>query len=244
MTVLGSAGTYPHPGNPCSGYLVQSPTASVWLDVGPGTFGPLQEHVALSEVDAIVISHEHPDHCLELPVVRNAARYVFGLSDVVVYGTAGTRRIIEGVVGGPLDPPFAWTDISDGSQVQVGDISLTFARTDHPVETLAVRAEAGGRVFAYSADTGSDWSFDRLDPERRGFDLVLCEATLPEEEAGAYQHLTGTEAGRMSAAAGARRLALTHLYPGVERERLEAAEGPDAFAGPVEIARPGYTFTV
>lgn len=244
MTVLGSAGTYPHPGNPCSGYLVQSPTTSVWLDAGTGTFGPLQEHVGLADVDAIIISHEHPDHCLEMPVVRNAARYVLGIHDIAVYGTAGARELLEGVVGGPLDPPFQWTDVTDGSTVEVGDISFRFSRTDHPVETLAVRAEANGRILGYSADTGSDWSFERLDPGGAGFDLVLCEATLPSDQAGIYQHLTGAEAGAMSAAAGARRLSLTHMYEGVEHDRLKEAEAAEAFEGPVEIARPGYTFTV
>lgn len=244
MTVLGSAGTYPHPGNPCSGYLVQSPTTAVWLDAGTGTFGPLQEHVALSDLDAIVVSHEHPDHCLELPVVRNAARYVFEIESIPVYGTAGTRELLEAVVGGPLDPPFRWTDVTDGSSVQVGDISFDFSQTDHPVETLAVRAAANGRVFGYSSDTGTDWSFERLDPHRTGFDLVVCEATLPGEQAGSYQHLTATEAGAMCAAAQARRLALTHMYEGVEHDRVKEAEAPDAFGGPVETARPGYTFTV
>lgn len=90
VTVLGSAGTFPQVDNPCSGYLVRTPSTTIWVDAGPGTFAALQGHVALADVDAIVLSHEHPDHWIELPVVRNAARYVLGLEGIAVFGTGGT----------------------------------------------------------------------------------------------------------------------------------------------------------
>lgn len=242
VTVLGSAGTFAHPGNACSGYLVQTPETSVWLDCGPGTLAALQEHVPLAEVDAVVVSHEHPDHWLELPVVRNAARYVLGIDRLAVYGTAGTQTAFGHLVDDP--EPLAWTVVTDGSTVTVGDLHLRFAATDHPVETLAVRVDALGRSFAYSADTGPDWSFASLDPAGSGFDLALCEATLEEADAGSAPHLTGSQAGRIAQQSGVRRLAVTHLYEGVAPARVDAASAPDAFDGPVEVALPGHVFTV
>lgn len=240
MTVLGSAASFGSPGNPCSGYLVRSPTTAVWLDCGPGTLSALQEHVALADLDAVVVTHEHPDHWLELPVVRNAGRYVLGIDHLAVYGTAGTRHLLDGLVGdrAPLD----WTDVTDGSVVVIGDLTFSFSRTDHPVETLAVRVAWRDRCFAYSADTGAGWSMTTLDPEGAGFDLVLCEASLAEHEAGAVQHLTGSQAGALARAAGARRLAVTHVYDGTGPDRADAASA--AFGGPVEVALPGHRFTV
>jgi ribonuclease BN (tRNA processing enzyme) len=243
VTVLGSAGTFGHPGNPCSGYLVQTGTTSVWLDCGPGTLAALQEHISIVDLDAVVVSHEHPDHWLELPVLRNAARYVLGVETLPVHGTAGTRELFEQVLRGKVEP-IVWNEITDGSAVTIGDQTLSFSATDHPVETLAVRVEAHGRTFAYSADTGPAWSFSALDPAGAGFDLALCEATLAEAEAGSVQHLSGSQAGRLARAAGVRRLALTHLYEGVAPDRAEAAAAPDAFDGPVEVALPGHVFTV
>lgn len=244
MTVLGSAGTFAHPDNPCSGYLVQTADTSVWIDAGPGTFAAVQEHVALGDLDAIVLSHEHPDHWLELPVIRNAARYVLGIEGIAVFGTAGTRLLAEGLVGGPLSPTIEWTTVTDGSDLTIGDLAFRFAGTDHPVETLAMRIEAGGRVLAYSADTGPAWSFAALDPGGTGFDLALCEVTLAADDAGSTQHLTAAQAGAMAAAAGVDRLAVTHFYQGVGADRADEASAPDAFDGPVEVARPGETFTV
>ena len=243
MTVLGSAASFGSPGNPCSGYLVRSPTTSVWLDSGPGTLSAVQEHVALDDLHAVVVTHEHPDHWLELPVVRNACRYVLGIDRLAVYGTAGTRHLLDGLVGGDR-APLDWTDVTDGSSVVIGDLAFSFARTDHPVETLAVRVAWGGRCFAYSADTGTGWSMTTLDPEGEGFDLVLCEASLAEDEAGAVQHLTGSQAGSLARAAGARRLAVTHVYDGTGPDRADAASAADAFDGPVEVALPGHQFTV
>ncbi|MCU1496828.1 MAG: metal-dependent hydrolase, beta-lactamase superfamily [Acidimicrobiales bacterium] len=244
ITVLGSAGTFPHKDNPCSGYLVRTPTTTVWIDTGPGTFAALQEHVELAEIDAIVVSHEHPDHWVELPVIRNAALYMLGIEHLPVYGTAGTRALAEHVIGGPTEPPMPWTTVTDGSEVTIGDLAFRFSRTDHPVETLAMRIEAGGRVLAYSADTGSAWSFTALDPGGTGFDLALCEATFAPEEADRFAHLTAAQAGAMAAAAKVQRLALTHLTAGAAPDRELEAAAPDAFDGPVEIAGPGYTFTV
>lgn len=241
VTVLGSAGTYPHPDNPCSGYLVRTPGTAVWVDTGPGTFAALQEHLRLDELDAIVVSHEHPDHWTDLPVVRNAAKYVLGIDRLPVYGTVGTRSVVEAVVGDAIDP-LVWTTVTDGDDVQIGDLSFRFSRTDHPVETLAMRIEAAGRVMAYTSDTGPGWSLAALDREGTGFDLALCEATFAEPLND--HHLTATQAGAMADAAGVQRLALTHLYEGVATERADQASAPEAFDGPVEIANPGLTFTV
>jgi ribonuclease BN (tRNA processing enzyme) len=243
VTVLGSSGTFAHAGNACSGYLVRSASTTIWLDAGPGTLGALQEHVALADVDAIVLTHEHPDHWLELPVARNAARYVLDIDRLAVYGTAGTRALADVLIGDDLGP-LEWTTVTDGSEATVGDIALRFARTDHPVETLAVRVEHDGAVVGYSADTGSDWSFASLDPEGHGFDLAFCEATLAPHLADQAPHLTGAQAGAMSRAAGVRRLVITHLYGGEAADRLDEASADDAFDGPVEVALPGYDFSV
>lgn len=241
VTVLGSAGTFGHAGNPCSGYLVRSPGATVWLDAGPGTLSALQEHVALADVTAIVLTHEHPDHWLELPVVRNAAKYVLGIESLPVHGTAGTLRLAEHLVDGDL-APLGWYTIADGHSTVIGDLELTFSRTDHPVETLAVGATHDGRRFAYSADTGSGWTFAALDPEGDGFDLALCEATLEERHADLAQHLTATQAGHMARDSRVRRLVLTHLYADTDAER--SATASSAFGRPVEVAQPGITFSV
>jgi ribonuclease BN (tRNA processing enzyme) len=236
VTVLGCSGTYAGPGEACSGYLVRSAGANVVVDLGPGTLATLQEHTDVAALDALVLSHEHPDHWLELPTLRNAMRYVLGLDGLTVYATAGTWALARAIVGDPA-PPFRPVTVAAGATAVVGDQHLAFDRTDHPVETLAVRIDAGGRSLLYTADTGPAWDAAPL----AGVDLLLAEATLIPEEEGRVQHLTGRQAGALARAAGAGRLVVTHVAPGVDREAQRAAAGA-VFRGPVEVARPHVTF--
>jgi ribonuclease BN (tRNA processing enzyme) len=238
LTILGCDGTYAGPGGACSGYLLQSGTTSVWIDTGPGTLGALQEHVPLVELDAIVVTHEHPDHCMELPVVRNALRFGLEVEGMRVITTGGVRELIDGITGGAA-PTFDWEVVSDGDAVTVGDIGFAFARTDHPVETLAVRAEHAERVLVYTADTGSRFS---LHPFGAPVHLAICEATLPPSEVGGV-HLTGAEAGSLAREAGAEQLMLTHLIPGTD-PALRRSEAEVTYDGPVSLAAPGDTYEV
>jgi len=240
LTILGCDGSYAGPGGSCTGYLLRTDTTSVWLDAGPGTLGAVQEHVALTDLDAIVVTHEHPDHCLELPVVRNALKYVLDVEGMRVITTAGVRQLVDHISDG-AEPTFSWEVVSDGGRATVGDIELAFVRTDHPVETLAVRASHGGRALGYTADTGSKFSFAAFGSDP--LHLALCEATLAPERQGTFEHLTGAEAGVLAREAGAEHLLLTHLTPGSDEARRRA-EAATTYDGPVSTARPGDTYEV
>ena len=121
LTVLGCSGTYPQPGGACSGYLVRSGPTAVVVDLGSGTLANLQRHVAIADVDALVLTHEHPDHWLDLPLLRNAMRYVLDLADLPVYGTAGTARQAAELIR-EMAPTLRWTVVDESSDVTVGDI--------------------------------------------------------------------------------------------------------------------------
>jgi ribonuclease BN (tRNA processing enzyme) len=237
VTVLGCAGTFAGPDQACSGYLVRSDGATVVVDLGSGTLANLQRHVAVADLDAVVLSHEHPDHWLDLPILRNAMRYVLGLEGLPVYGTAGVLAEAADLIG-EVDPTFALATVTAGAEVEVGDLRFRFDRTDHPVETLAVRADADGGSLLYSADTGPGW-----DPTGfgDGVDLFLCEGTYTPDQEGEV-HLSARQAGELAGRLGAGRLVVTHVAPSLsEEEQCRAAA--EAFGGPVEPARTNVTYT-
>lgn len=236
VTILGCSGTYAAEDNACSSYLLRTDATTVLLDLGPGALAMAQRHIDLVDVDAIVLTHEHPDHWTDLPVARNAYRYVFDRVHLPVYATAGTIRLAAPFCD---EETFAWTTLTEDSRVTIGDIDLRFSRTDHPVETLSVLAEHGAASILYSADTGPDWS-----PTAFGVrpDLALIEATYDHDQ-DLHLHLTAGEAGERAAAVGAGRLVLTHLLPGVDPDRQRAG-AEAAFGKAVEMAVPGLTFTV
>jgi ribonuclease BN (tRNA processing enzyme) len=239
LTVLGCDGSYAGAGGACSGYLVRSGGTALWLEAGPGTLANLQRHLDLDELDAVILSHAHPDHWVDVLPYHNVARYLRPRQGVPVWSPARVRDLAE-EVNGKLGPAFDWQVVTSGDQVGVGDLTLTFSRTDHPGETLAVRVDGGGASLGYSADTGPGWSLSALGS---GLDLALCEATLPRADERRVQHLSARQAGTSARAAGAAELVLTHLQPGLDAERSRA-EGAAAFGAPVHVAAIDATYEI
>jgi ribonuclease BN (tRNA processing enzyme) len=237
LTVLGTDGSYPGPGGCNSGYLLQAGEFATWMDTGPGTMANLQLHLPLSRLDAVVVSHAHPDHWSDLEGLYVAMRYFLGRKGLPIYAPEGLRDLM---VGEKPDGTFDWRVIADGESAQVGPARWNWSRTDHPVETLASRVEVGGRALAYSADTGPAWELSSLG---EGIQLALVEATMTLQEEGSIQHLSARQAGRTAAKAGAERLLITHFAPPIDRE-VSLAEAIAAFGGPVEVAEVGKTWTV
>src|SRR5262245_35323436 len=236
LTVLGCSGTFAGPGEACSGYLVRGGGVAVGVDLGAGALANLQRHLPIDGLDALVLTHEHPDHWLDLPLLRNALRYVLDRPDraLPVYGTAETRTLAEAVIG-ELAPTLVWHTIADGSSATIGGLRLRWSGTDHPVETVALRVDAGPRSLLYSADTGAKWAPGEL---AAGVGTFVCEASLLPEDEGQVQHLSAAQAGALAAEVDAGRLVLTHLVPGVDvgPQRAGAAA---AYGGPVDVAVTG-----
>ena len=186
----------------------QAGGTTVWLDAGPGTLANLQATSSCVDVDAVVLSHEHPDHWRDLEGYLVACRYgTPSRAGMPVYAPAGPARprLLR-----PRAHVRAGTTWPTATASRSAALDISFSRTDHGVETLAVRIDGGGGALGYSADSGPDWSLEALGP---ALDLALCEATLSSDEEGKVQHMSARQAGASARAAGARRLLLTHLWP-------------------------------
>ena len=243
VTVLGSSGSYASPDNPCTGYLVRSGGATVLLDAGPGTLGPLQREIEIAELDAIVLTHSHPDHWLELPVLRNVFLYFVQRSGVPVYGTAETAQLNTDITIGK-DTPFVWTTIDPSSDLTIGDQRWRFGLADHPVETLGPRIDCDGRSFVFTADSGPGWDYATVDGVDDPIDVAFSDAShLQEFEGRGIPHMSARQAALRAREAGVRRLVLTHLVPGSDPD-AHRAEAEAAYGGPVEVALPGLTFEI
>jgi ribonuclease BN (tRNA processing enzyme) len=243
VTVLGCSGSVPGPDSPASGYLVEADGYRLLLDLGHGAFGALQRYVAPTEVDAIVVSHLHADHCIDLTAYVVALRYGGGQRSgpdgrIPLIGPAGTRARLEAAYDPMARKPglqelFGFSTHGPG---ELGPFELTFTPTSHPVATSAVRVRYGDRTLVYSADTGESPELVSL---AHGADVFLCEASFgPDEEYVPALHLTGRQAGEHAAKAGVERLVLTHVPPWVSRD-VQADEAGNAFDGTIEIATPG-----
>ena len=246
LRVLGSSGGYPIPGNPCSGFLLESGESKLWIDAGNGTFAELQRVADFTRLNALVLSHVHADHCADVFPLYVAIRYgVGGGFRLPLYCPPGTRETLAPLLleGGweQLGEAFDFHTVEAGDTVEIAGVRLRFLRMDHPAHTLGIRAETAEGTLTYSADThtGAD-----LAGFATGSDLLLCEATYQEGKVGGPVHLTARQAGDTARRAGVRELALTHVWPTLEPQiSLEEAR---ATAGGLLVrwAKPGEVFGV
>ncbi len=244
--MLGCSGTFPGPAGPCSSYLVEYDGFRLLLDIGTGSLSTLQQVGGLFDVDAVLLSHLHADHCLDLVSYTYARRYHPDGSPppLPVYGPGDTpdriRRAFERSSVDPLQGIFDMHPVTEGT-LDIGPFTVTLARMAHPVECYGARLEAGGRTLTYSADTGP---CDSLDKIAHDSDLLLSEASFLE---GAPHppdlHLTAREAADCASRSDARRLLLTHLVAWNDEARsLEEARG--GYTGDIDLARVGASYDV
>ncbi len=234
LTVLGASGSYGAPfGGACSGYLLREGDTAIWMDCGNGTFPLLQEYIDPGDLSAVVISHEHPDHCVDIYGLHVLLRYGLEQDGLPVFAPRGAQWRLGGLVANWGDT-FEWNAIDDGDKAQVGAVDLRFSRTDHPPPTYAIEASSGGRRMVYTADTGPEWSVDAFGS---GADLVLSEASYLHDHIPIGIHLSARQAGEAAREARAHRLMLTHIWPQVDPE-ASAAEGSEAFGEAVTLAVP------
>ena len=262
LTVLGKSPSWQDAGGACSGYLVEDGGTTVLIDCGNGVFSKLRLFRDYTRVDAVVISHLHADHFLDLIPFAYALTYAPRQQPVPVDrwpgtdcpacptlyappGAKGKFRQIVGVWGQPelIDNAFDVHEYEESSTPEVTPLRFAFHAVPHFTETYAIGVESsnGAGRLVYGADSRPA---EEVKQFARGCDLLIMEATLPRpERTGERGHLTPREAGEHAKAAGAKRLLITHISDELDAlwARDEAADG---FGGPVAVAREGAVFDI
>jgi ribonuclease BN (tRNA processing enzyme) len=236
VTVVGSSSSIPRPDRACSSYLVQDDETSLVLDLGTGAFANLRRHVDYNRLDAIVISHMHADHFIDLIPLRYALCYgpFRRKHKLPLYLPPDGERMLHELVGAFADEGggdfisevFDVRTYDPARTLAIGGGEIRFALTSHYIPAFAMRYRRGGQSFTYSADTAPEERIVRL---ASGSDLFICESTLlaDDVERGMRGHSSGREAGEMARAAGVGRLVLTHYAECATARDLD--EGARAF---------------
>jgi len=249
LTILGKSPSWQDRDGACSGYQVELGSGRrLLIDCGNGVFGKLRRHGDYERIDAVVLSHLHADHMLDLvpfayalsygPQLRSGPPELHappGARDALrrLCGSWGSETLIERAFElREYDPP--------APLALLGEAGVRFALVPHYVPSYALELAAGGRRLVFSADCGPN---DALVELARDAHLLLVEATLEQPDREDHAHMTAAEAGAIGARAGAQRLLLTHysdmLDPAEMRAQAEAT-----FGAAVELAVEGDVHAV
>lgn len=260
LTVLGKSPSWQDADGACSGYLVEDGGTALLVDCGNGVFAKLRRYRDYAAVDAIVVSHLHADHFLDLVPYAYALTYAPRRQPVPIQRwpgvekphkprlicPPGSRELFRTVVGSwgnndLIENAFELEEYDASSEPQVGDLRIKFTHVPHFTETFALCIESanGGGKIAYGADSSPNESVVEF---ARGCDLLLMEATLPRpERTGMRGHLTPREAGEHARAAGVKKVVMTHISDELDVlwARREAEAG---YGGPVHMAEEGAVY--
>lgn len=239
LVVLGSCGVYPSKSRACSGYLFCSRGTAFLADCGTGVFSNLQRWHDPHLIDALFISHFHPDHFLDFypffqylrfnPTSQRAPLKLF----MPCEGETKLFSLIGEDARKIFDQFFQVVCLVE-KEIELGDFKLSFYQTNHPIPTFGLAVSAGGSKVAYTADT---LPYPEMLNWVQGADLLIAESTYldKEEEPSGFPHLSAREAGEVATQGGVKRLLLTHFWPETERKLYEV-QAKKVFSGEVIIA--------
>ena len=247
LTVVGCSGSYPGPDSPASCYLLEAEHEGrpwrILLDLGSGALGPLHRYVDPLTIDAVLLTHLHADHCLDLCGYYVMRKYhpTGSQPRIPVWGPSETADRMARAYDLDLDP--GMTEEFDfrvwGDPIEIGPFVIEAIKVVHPVPAFSLRVTWQDKVLAYTGDCGPCEGVARA---ALGADLLLAEASFEEGEGNPSDlHLTGRECGVLGNAAGIGRLVLTHVPPWHDPQ-VVFAEASETFHGPVELAEVGAVY--
>jgi ribonuclease BN (tRNA processing enzyme) len=250
ITVLGKSPAWQDAGGACSGYLVEADGSRLLLDCGNGVFAKLREACDFTQVDAVVVSHLHADHFIDLVPYAYALAYspqsCAAGRRPALHAPPGARETFRRITGSwddaeLIERAFELREYDPAGQLDVGPLGVRFHEVPHFIRTHAVQVREAAATFTYGADCRPN---DAIVEFADGTDLLMLEATMEQPEPdGQRGHLTPSEAGAHARRAGARRLVLTHISADVDGvwARTEAER---TFGGPVELAHERAVYEV
>lgn len=254
LTILGCSGSVPGPDTAASGYLLEADGFVLGIELGNGTLARLQAARDPFDLDALVFSHLHPDHCADFSALTVLRRYHPNppydtrRERLPVYGPAEAPQRLANAYA-PHESERRTTDLGDvfdfhtivtGTH-RIGPFEVTARPAEHPTASFGLRFGCGGRTLAYTGDTGPS---AELADVAAGADVLLAEASwtdLPDRPSGI--HLSGTQAGELACAAGVGRLLLTHIAPWTDSAAV-LDEAAAAFGGITDVVEPGEVYPI
>jgi ribonuclease BN (tRNA processing enzyme) len=210
LTIIGFWGGYPKQNSASSGYLLEHNGFQLLIDCGSGVLAKLQNIIEPEELNAVLLSHYHPDHIADIGVLQHAR---------LIQGFLGKDFPTLPIYGHHFDhnefAKLSYKEITKGiayepnNVLSIGPFQVSFLRTNHPVPCFAMRIEAEGKSIVYTADSSFKEEFIEFSKQA---DILLCECNFYGHQNGkSAGHMNSIEAGHFARQADVQQLILTHL---------------------------------
>ncbi|QOS99775.1 MBL fold metallo-hydrolase [Brevibacterium sp. JNUCC-42] len=243
ITVLGFQSPYPGPGGATPGYLLQTESLNLLVDCGSGVVSQLTKYIPIYQLDAIFLSHYHQDHIADIGVlqyglhVHNRVEGIRPNQPLPIYAPTEPAEYSSKMV---YKDATIFKPVFEQNEVTVGDITVSFIRTDHPILCYAIVFTYNGKKILYGADTGMKMKWEEF-PEP---DLFICEGTYldgfePNKPSG---HLSVRQASQIAADIKAKSLLITHLFQNTKSE--DVYEQASTYRGLCYVAEIGLQIEI
>ncbi|GAB6179786.1 MBL fold metallo-hydrolase [Desulfotomaculum defluvii] len=246
LTVLGCWAPYPRVSGACSGYLLQDMGRNLLIDAGNGVLSKMLQHINIEELDGVLLSHLHPDHIMDIYCLRHAIESANREGrinrTVPLYMPTGPTEDFTRIKGFTKAFEVQIIDeIPEPKKITLAGLKINFVAGKHNLPVYSISFE-GSKKLVYSGDTAYNEDLIKLTTEA---DLLLCEASGLDKDTDYLKenHLTARQAGQLAAAAGAKRLMITHFYPEYVLSELQR-QAEEGFGQITELAREGATIEI
>ena len=216
IKILGTQSPYNTEGHNCPGFFIQDGNNRILLDCGSGSHSLLKYPIDLQNL-SVIISHLHRDHYNDIYNLQYAS-FVFHNQKRIekpidIYMPRTPSTIVEDIKS-ETNAFARYDEIDEFKQIKIGDINISFCRTDHPAETYAIKLRIGDRTIVYTSDTSYS-AKDRITEFAKNSDFLICESSLLKEHGfpEVNSHLTAEQAAKIAKSANVKALALTHFWP-------------------------------
>ncbi len=246
LIILGSGTCVPSLKRNAPGYYLEAGDCRILVDCGSGTLLRLEKAgKSYKDIDAVFITHRHPDHFADLMPLIHALLATPGFRRGKVLFIAGPGLFMEyydkaiaPVLGEPRDFSIQRVRIED--KPDFGYFRVLAAKTVHSEDSIAYRFERGGKAIVFTGDADYDQGIISF---AQGADLLIADCSFPDAHK-AKGHLSAGECGLVARAAGVEKLLLTHLYPADTPDIERIRESRETFAGEIVLAEDLMEITV